>query len=308
MSVDSVLYRIRDQLNQELLVCAEKGNLTDFRKLLERGVDPKNCKGLNDFSPLHHAAARGHVHIVHDLLQLGLDVNIRNKDGETPLHLAVYNGYLLVTEQLIDNGADVNALNENEETPLMVASARGKHLVLRCLIMNGAQWELADNMGETAMDRAKDQKTKSMLSLLVSHGVDSAHSLSDVIGTLPYALLLRIFSFLPLRDISRCGCVNSKWHRVYQDDSLWQQRGVKRWEYVLRQTMGFSVPAVSMLSVKSLSGKSKAVTDSSARSGPVANQPAGGTSDQRSLGSRKNSRSTIVTSSSFDNNVNDMYF
>jgi cytohesin len=43
----------------------------------------------------------------------GVDVNAKDKTGETPLHYAAFNGEWGIAELLIAEGADVNAESEN---------------------------------------------------------------------------------------------------------------------------------------------------------------------------------------------------
>jgi ankyrin repeat protein len=53
----------------------------------------------------------GHLDIVKVLLATeGIDVNVKEKDGQTPLHMVVRNGYLDIVKALLaTEGVDVNA-------------------------------------------------------------------------------------------------------------------------------------------------------------------------------------------------------
>jgi ankyrin repeat protein len=59
-------------------------------------------------------------------LELGIDVNARNADGETALHAAAYHAANTLMTFLIEKKADVNARNFQEQTPLLIAQG---HLV-----------------------------------------------------------------------------------------------------------------------------------------------------------------------------------
>ncbi|QGU08020.1 Ankyrin repeat protein [Corynebacterium occultum] len=82
----------------------------------------------------------------------GVDVNLRNQEGNTLLMLAAYNGATEVLEALIARGADVNELNERGQSPLAGAIFKREDLVIEQLILAGAD-PLAGH--PTAVDCAK---------------------------------------------------------------------------------------------------------------------------------------------------------
>lgn len=60
-------------------------------------------------TPLHLAAAHGHVEVVRALIDTGAPVNIQVDCDDTPLHLAAAGGHVDVMAALLDAGADVDA-------------------------------------------------------------------------------------------------------------------------------------------------------------------------------------------------------
>ncbi|MDN5247267.1 ankyrin repeat domain-containing protein [Candidatus Cardinium sp. TP] len=55
-----------------------------------------------------------------------MDVNAKNKDGDTALHLAIYASHEGAAKRLMEEPAvDINVKNNNVYTPLMVAQERG---------------------------------------------------------------------------------------------------------------------------------------------------------------------------------------
>ena len=72
---------------------------------------------LPDIS-IHEAASEGNIEAVKQHIIDGIDVNIKNTDGESPLHYAAGSGHKEVVELLIARGADVNAKIKNSITPL----------------------------------------------------------------------------------------------------------------------------------------------------------------------------------------------
>jgi ankyrin repeat protein len=59
-------------------------------------------------------------------LDLGIDVNASNQDGETALHAAAYHAANRIVEFLVQRKADPNARNWQDQTPLLIAQG---HLV-----------------------------------------------------------------------------------------------------------------------------------------------------------------------------------
>jgi ankyrin repeat protein len=59
------------------------------------------------------------------LLELGLDINAANADGDTALHGAIGGrGSQIIIAFLLENGADPLAANKREQTPLSIAESR----------------------------------------------------------------------------------------------------------------------------------------------------------------------------------------
>ena len=65
-------------LNKELLTAAGDGRQMLVYGLVTAGADLET-RGRNDNTALHLSAEKGHESVVRILLQLGIDVNIRNK-------------------------------------------------------------------------------------------------------------------------------------------------------------------------------------------------------------------------------------
>ncbi|MRR52756.1 MAG: hypothetical protein EG825_17945, partial [Rhodocyclaceae bacterium] len=99
-------------------------------------------KGAPDdlnLTPLHQAAAGGHLDTVKMLIGKGADVNARTQNGRTPLHLAAFGGHMETAEAIIAAGADVNARDNQGNTPLSLASAGGHGNTAEMLIAKGSE-------------------------------------------------------------------------------------------------------------------------------------------------------------------------
>ena len=66
---------------------------------------------LQKFTPLHAAAASGHVTVAKFLLEMKADVDVVNSAGNTPLHIACLNGMDMVVNELLFYGASIHITN-----------------------------------------------------------------------------------------------------------------------------------------------------------------------------------------------------
>jgi len=104
------------------------------------------CKG--DIVNIHDSADKGDYQTVKFLIERGIDVNLRNKFGETPLHRVAAGfvvkgrakypprnpGYLRTAEILISNGADINARNISGYSPLHKSAMSNRANICKLLI------------------------------------------------------------------------------------------------------------------------------------------------------------------------------
>lgn len=68
----------------------------------------------------------------------GLDVNLRNQDGNSLLMIAAYSGHPEVVSALIGRGADVDGVNNRNQTPLAGAIFKKEDAVIDVLLEAGA--------------------------------------------------------------------------------------------------------------------------------------------------------------------------
>ena len=126
-------------------------------------------------TPLHSASLEGYLQVVHYLLQLGVDVNIRNSANKTPLLVASWQGHLDVVKCLLEHGADVNLLDDYHATPLTWATFWGHVNVVRLLLEHKAEANPQDEFGYTPLhdvmrgDRFNAERSQ-IVRLLLNHG------------------------------------------------------------------------------------------------------------------------------------------
>ena len=76
----------------------------------------------NQMNALHLATRNCMENSVIYLLNLGINVNLKDKDGNTALHYAVKKGQIRIIKKLIQRGADVNIPDfKKKKTPVMLA-------------------------------------------------------------------------------------------------------------------------------------------------------------------------------------------
>jgi len=88
------------------------------------------------------AIKSGDVQIVLDLLERGIDVDARDRYGQTPLMLAAHAGHREVVETLIAHQANLNFTAEFGLSALMLALVAGHAEVARLLTSAGADLSL----------------------------------------------------------------------------------------------------------------------------------------------------------------------
>jgi ankyrin repeat protein len=125
-------------------------------------------------TPLHDAAARGHLAAVNQLLKAGANPNVAARvNGVTPLSLAAVNGDAEVIETLLRAGADANAPLSDGTTPLMTAASSGSVPALRALIEHGASIDAKESHGQTALMFAAGANRAAAIRFLVERGANT---------------------------------------------------------------------------------------------------------------------------------------
>lgn len=118
---------------------------------------------------LHIAASVGVPEAIFFAHSLGLDVNVRNRAGETPLHLAVVEDNLEVVDALLENGADVNCRTESGQTALHYAVIfNARESLNRVVYRGGVDFLIQDSVGWTALHYSAVNADLDVMQLLLS--------------------------------------------------------------------------------------------------------------------------------------------
>jgi len=75
-------------------------------------------EGFRKRNLLHHAAIHVSETVTQKCLDLGVDVNARDREGRTALHYAAVSSWLPIVKMLVQTGSDIEALDNFDHTPL----------------------------------------------------------------------------------------------------------------------------------------------------------------------------------------------
>lgn len=134
------------------LIVAIRSEAKQVAAVLIDAADTKvEFRTAQDESPLMFAALKGYVDLCKKLIHRDADVN---KVGWTPLHYAAANGHVEVISLLLDNHAYPDAESPNGTTPLMMAAMYGNPESVKALLVRGADPLLKNQLGLNALDFA----------------------------------------------------------------------------------------------------------------------------------------------------------
>lgn len=119
------------------------GDTKALRQMLEAGMDP-DIRQRGDKTLLHHAVLERRAEAVRILVSAGADVNAQDSYGHiTPLGSAVVADDIAILDYLIENGADINAPNTNfRSRAIMIAVRAGRLEIVKRLVEQGAAIDL----------------------------------------------------------------------------------------------------------------------------------------------------------------------
>ena len=134
-----------------------------LHELLERGadVDAENDSGE---TVLHIAVLSSlpndnqyEIEVVRQLLRYRANVNAKDLLSRTPLHYAAWLSCWEYIDVLLEAGARVNELDKDGGTALHWAVLSMDHgeIIARILILAGINMDVSDNVGRTALDKAR---------------------------------------------------------------------------------------------------------------------------------------------------------
>ena len=184
-----------EELNSSLFfLSASSDDVDAFASLLDSGMDPNTpdeygetpvTRAINENAlgvvrllldrnvTLPHdaiatAVGRGHVDLVHELINRGYDVNTPDSLSHTPLMTAALMGQAAEAALLVDAGARVELTDSTGMTALHHAATSGSVQVIQILLTHGATRDVTDHLGHRPVDWALDNNHSEAASLLAS--------------------------------------------------------------------------------------------------------------------------------------------
>ncbi|XP_013790759.2 ankyrin repeat, PH and SEC7 domain containing protein secG-like [Limulus polyphemus] len=167
------LYR---QLSEEEFVstlkiheAAKSGDLHVIKLLLKS--DRKRTETVDErgWTPIHLAAAHGHVDIVKFLALEGADLVALDPSGYTAIHLAAMNGHTSCVEVLLSLGCKVENVTSEGFTPLHLAVLNAHVDCSNLLLSVGADISRRDALNRTVHDMAEEYSLDEISELLVNY-------------------------------------------------------------------------------------------------------------------------------------------
>lgn len=121
--------------SKDAVDAVKKGDLTLFKKSVT-GTQGANGSLENGKSILMYAVWEGREEIVKYLIDLGADVNAKDKEGKTALMLAVWRERLNIVKLLVVNKADKKAKNNEGLEAADIAEIAGNGEIIDYLGKN----------------------------------------------------------------------------------------------------------------------------------------------------------------------------
>jgi uncharacterized protein len=134
----------RDQEQMTPLHFAANSGKAEITELLIRSGADINARSNQNWTPLHYGASN--LEVTKKLIQAGADLTIQNHQG-TVIHSQDIEP--AVIQLLVDHGLDVNLRNAQGQTPLHVH--RFQPTVVKVLLQEGANVNLQDAEGKTPL-------------------------------------------------------------------------------------------------------------------------------------------------------------
>jgi ankyrin repeat protein len=147
--------RKSNRLPDHIMIAASNNELETIADWLTK--ENLNYKDIDNRTILFHAVIGGATNVVPFILNIGPDIDIKDKKGWSPIHYAVQNYYPSIVEILLNAGADIEIKDYYGNTPLWraVFASQGKGEVIKLLISKGANPNNENESGVSPFGLAK---------------------------------------------------------------------------------------------------------------------------------------------------------
>ncbi|KAL8852240.1 MAG: hypothetical protein Q9221_002842 [Calogaya cf. arnoldii] len=112
------------------------------RALLNKHADIHARNRLYSRTPLHSLCKRdGPIEMIGLLIEAGIDVDVRDADGETPLLNAIFRGFIAAAKELLERGANPNVCNISScDTAVHFAVGFDRRDIIPLLLARGSNY------------------------------------------------------------------------------------------------------------------------------------------------------------------------
>ena len=115
----------------DLWYLASQNHVQQIEAMLQAGTVDVNDQDTDGQTALHFAADRGHMPLLHLLLDAKACVNLQASDGQTALHYAAAADALSACQALLDAGADKGLVDEDGSAPSELTEDEALRSILR---------------------------------------------------------------------------------------------------------------------------------------------------------------------------------
>lgn len=166
--------------------------------LMSKGADPFLSIRNEGPTPLSYAISSGRRDIVGIMLDGKININQKDRKGQTLLHQVVA-GDGTLTDLILDKGADINVRNASGQTPLHLAAQSGTPATIKKLIERKGDLKAKTPIGDTVLHLALARPESATALLEAGANADARNARGD----LPLHVLLREPPSAKLKDRAR---------------------------------------------------------------------------------------------------------
>ena len=136
------------------------------------GANPSITNNVGD-TAANHVAKQGQWKWVFLLARLGCDVNVPNRAGESLIHIAASSsGGINIVHQLADVGVNIDQPGFGGNTALHITAQKGLYEMMQALIERGANLNARNTGGASALHVAVFYDNYTCVQLLINSGAD----------------------------------------------------------------------------------------------------------------------------------------
>jgi len=138
--IEDLTVKERDKLQSDFSKAVDKGDFNTIISLLDGHPELADLRSAGGRTALTAAASGGQKMLVKNLLELGAQVNMKDrKEYRTALHYACLNGHDDAVDLLLARKADVNSTDREMATPLHLALAGGHSAIADKIASKGGR-------------------------------------------------------------------------------------------------------------------------------------------------------------------------